>query len=92
MADAYLVDTGVFLRWLVDQDGFEHAHEIQEAFIHGAVGLETVDFAGSSSQRSSARRASSPNDSARIPSSLLFASSMTLACWSTALTFTGYKH
>lgn len=25
VADAYVVDTGVFLRWFVDQDGFEHA-------------------------------------------------------------------
>jgi hypothetical protein len=29
VADAYVVDTGVFLRWFVDQDGFEHARELQ---------------------------------------------------------------
>jgi hypothetical protein len=23
VADAYVVDTGVFLRWFIDQDGFE---------------------------------------------------------------------
>jgi hypothetical protein len=30
VADAYVVDTGVFLRWFVDQDGFEHARELQQ--------------------------------------------------------------
>ncbi|MET9339394.1 type II toxin-antitoxin system VapC family toxin [Nonomuraea sp. NPDC003804] len=45
MTDAYVVDTGVFLRWFVDQPGFEHAREIQEAFLHDQVGLETADFA-----------------------------------------------
>ncbi|MCW2945330.1 MAG: hypothetical protein JWR24_2047 [Actinoallomurus sp.] len=31
VAEAYLVDTEVFLRWFIDQDGFEHAREIQQA-------------------------------------------------------------
>jgi hypothetical protein len=30
VADAYVVDTGVFLRWFLDQDGFEHARELQQ--------------------------------------------------------------
>ncbi|MFI6170928.1 type II toxin-antitoxin system VapC family toxin [Nocardia sp. NPDC051052] len=45
MADTYLVDTSVFLRWFIDQDGYEHAREIQQSFIEGSVALETVDFA-----------------------------------------------
>ncbi|MEU4831963.1 hypothetical protein [Streptosporangium sp. NPDC023615] len=45
MADAYIVDTGVFLRWFVDQPGFEHAREVQEAFLDDLVMLETADFA-----------------------------------------------
>ncbi|SEG73869.1 hypothetical protein SAMN04489712_110164 [Thermomonospora echinospora] len=56
MADAYLVDTGVFLRWFVDQEGFEHAREIQQAFLDGTVLLETVDFARVEVAVSSARR------------------------------------
>jgi hypothetical protein len=27
VADADVVDTGVFLRWFIDQDGFEHARD-----------------------------------------------------------------
>ena len=45
MADAYVVDTGVFLRWFIDQDGFEHARGLQQRLIDGAVTAETVDFA-----------------------------------------------
>ena len=45
VADAYVVDTGVFLRWFVDQDGFEHARELQQKLVDGSVGIETVDFA-----------------------------------------------
>jgi predicted nucleic acid-binding protein len=45
VADAYLVDTGVFLRWFIDQIGFEHAREVQRSYLDGAVILETVDFA-----------------------------------------------
>jgi Predicted nucleic acid-binding protein, contains PIN domain len=44
VAEAYLVDTSVFVRWYVDQVGFEHAREVQKRFLDGAVGLETVDF------------------------------------------------
>lgn len=45
VADAYVVDTGVFLRWFVDQDGFEHARELQRKLVDGAAAVETVDFA-----------------------------------------------
>ncbi|WP_214103405.1 type II toxin-antitoxin system VapC family toxin [Acrocarpospora catenulata] len=45
MTDGYVVDTGVFLRWFVDQDGYEHAREIQRAYLAGGLRLETVDFA-----------------------------------------------
>ena len=43
MPDAYLVDTGVFVRWYVKQVGFEHALRVQADFVVGTVGLETVD-------------------------------------------------
>lgn len=45
VADAYVVDTGVFLRWFVDQDGFEHARELQRNLVDGLAVAETVDFA-----------------------------------------------
>ena len=45
VADAYVVDTGVFLRWFIDQDGFEHARGLQQRLIDRAVTAETVDFA-----------------------------------------------
>lgn len=45
VADAYVVDTGVFLRWFIDQDGFERARELQQKLTDGAVTAETVDFA-----------------------------------------------
>ena len=45
VADAYVVDTGVFLRWFVDQDGFEHARKLQRKLVDGAAVVETVDFA-----------------------------------------------
>ena len=45
MADAYVVDTGVFLRWFIDQEGFEHARGLQHRLIDGAVTVDTVDFA-----------------------------------------------
>jgi predicted nucleic acid-binding protein len=44
VADAYVVDTSVFVRWYVEQVGFEHALEVQQQFLSGAVALETVDF------------------------------------------------
>lgn len=45
MPDAYVVDTSVFVRWFIPQPGHEHAIELLEAFIAGAVALATVDFA-----------------------------------------------
>lgn len=45
VADAYVVDTGVFLRWFVDQDGFEHARELQAELVNGSTTVATVDFA-----------------------------------------------
>lgn len=43
MADRYIVDTSVFLRWFVPQVGFEHAREVRRDFLAGTVELETVD-------------------------------------------------
>ncbi|WP_378735226.1 type II toxin-antitoxin system VapC family toxin [Nocardia brasiliensis] len=45
VTDIYLVDSSVFLRWFIDQDGYEHARKIQQSFVEGSVALETVDFA-----------------------------------------------
>ena len=45
VADAYVVDTGVFLRWFVDQEGFEHAQELQQKLVVGSMTVATVDFA-----------------------------------------------
>lgn len=42
--DTYLVDTGVFARWSLEQVGFQHALEVQSAFLGGEVALETVDM------------------------------------------------
>lgn len=42
---AYVVDTGVFVRWYVDQDGYQHAREVRDAFADGAVQLSTTDLA-----------------------------------------------
>jgi hypothetical protein len=35
----------VFLRWFIDQDGFEHARGLQQRLIDGSATAETVDFA-----------------------------------------------
>ncbi len=43
MADRYVTDTSVFLRWFVPQVGFEHAREVRRDFLAGTVKLETVD-------------------------------------------------
>ncbi|MGB6164508.1 MAG: type II toxin-antitoxin system VapC family toxin [Pseudonocardiaceae bacterium] len=43
MADRFVVDTCVFLRWYIPQIGFEHAREVLQDFLIGAVALETVD-------------------------------------------------
>jgi predicted nucleic acid-binding protein len=45
VADAYIVDSGVFLRWFIDQPGFQHARQLQRSFLAGSVSLETPDFA-----------------------------------------------
>jgi predicted nucleic acid-binding protein len=45
VADSYVVDTGVFLRWFVDQNGFEHAQELQQELVDGSVTVATTDFA-----------------------------------------------
>jgi predicted nucleic acid-binding protein len=44
VADAYVVDTGV-PALVMDQDGFEHARELQQRLIDGSATAETVDFA-----------------------------------------------
>ena len=36
---------GVFLRWFVGQDGFEHAQELQQELVDGSVTVATIDFA-----------------------------------------------
>lgn len=43
MAEAYVVDTGIFVRWYVPQVGFEHARRVRAAFLAGQITLETVD-------------------------------------------------
>lgn len=42
---AYVVDTGVFVRWYSDQDGFEHARAVRDAFLDQQVELVTTDLA-----------------------------------------------
>lgn len=44
MSPGYGVDTSVFLRWFVDQVGYEHAREVRDEFLAGAVELRTPDF------------------------------------------------
>ncbi|QQQ75486.1 type II toxin-antitoxin system VapC family toxin [Saccharothrix sp. 6-C] len=41
--DAYIVDTGVFVRWFIEQVGFEHAREVRDAYLGGHAYLETID-------------------------------------------------
>jgi predicted nucleic acid-binding protein len=43
MLDGYMVDTSVAVRWFIPQVGYEHALEVQQAFIAGEVRLEAVD-------------------------------------------------
>jgi predicted nucleic acid-binding protein len=45
VAEAYVVDTGVFLRWFLDQPGFEHAREVQQRRLAGGVRLVTTEMA-----------------------------------------------
>lgn len=40
-----MVDTGVFIRWFLKQDGFEHARELRGRLVGGDATAETVDFA-----------------------------------------------
>ncbi|MGI9003148.1 MAG: hypothetical protein ACR2GH_16065 [Pseudonocardia sp.] len=44
MADRFLVDTCVFVRWYIEQDGYQDALSLQSAYLAGGVELETVDF------------------------------------------------
>jgi predicted nucleic acid-binding protein len=41
---SYVVDTSVFLRWWVEQSGWEHARQVQEDFLSGSAPLATPDF------------------------------------------------
>lgn len=45
MDDAYVVDSSVYVRWFVDQVGFEHAREVRDAFLAGEVVLASPDLA-----------------------------------------------
>jgi len=42
--DEAVADTGVFVRWFVEQPGWEHALEVRDAFLQGSVVLSTIDF------------------------------------------------
>lgn len=44
MTETYVLDTGVVIRWFVEQVGFEHAREVHEAYLEGRTMVETVDF------------------------------------------------
>ncbi|WP_322769894.1 type II toxin-antitoxin system VapC family toxin [Frankia sp. Cr1] len=44
-AQTYVVDTGVFVRWFLAQDGYEHAREIQKRFVLDEIALVTTDIA-----------------------------------------------
>lgn len=41
--DAFVADTSVFVRWFLEQVGYEHAREVRDRFLAGGVQLETVD-------------------------------------------------
>ncbi|MGH3353217.1 MAG: type II toxin-antitoxin system VapC family toxin [Pseudonocardiaceae bacterium] len=45
VADSCVVDTGVFVRWFVDQEGFEHARELQADLVTETTTVATIDFA-----------------------------------------------
>lgn len=45
MVDTYVVDTGVFVRWFLDQDGYEHAREIADQFQRSEISLTTSEMA-----------------------------------------------
>jgi predicted nucleic acid-binding protein len=40
-----VVDTTVFVRWFLDQEGYEHAREIRQRFVLAEIGLITSDMA-----------------------------------------------
>lgn len=41
---SYVVDTSVFLRWWVEQVGWQHAQRVRDDFVAGNVTLITPDF------------------------------------------------
>lgn len=45
MDEAYVVDTSVYVRWFIDQVGFEHAREVRDAFLAGDLELISPDLA-----------------------------------------------
>lgn len=42
--DEWFLDTGVVVRWFVEQPGWEHAREVLDAHLDGNAGLRTVDL------------------------------------------------
>ena len=44
MAETFLTDTGVFVRWYLQQVGYQEALDVRAAYRAGAIDLETVDF------------------------------------------------
>lgn len=45
MANTCVLDTGVFVRWFLEQDGFEHAREVQGQLAADEITVATIDFA-----------------------------------------------
>ena len=45
MDDAYVVDSSVYVRWFVDQVGFEHAREVRDSFLAGDIELISPELA-----------------------------------------------
>ena len=43
VADGYVVDSSVVIRWYLDQVGYEHARRVQADFLAGRVRLEAPD-------------------------------------------------
>jgi len=41
---SYVVDTSVFLRWWVEQVGWQHAHRVRDRFLAGEIMLITPEF------------------------------------------------
>lgn len=41
---SYVVDTSVFLRWWVEQVGWQHAQRVRDGFLAGEIALITPDF------------------------------------------------